>query len=127
MRCFASQASPPDVEADLPLIARAGARTKSWPRHQGNLSLGRAQETAGSGKIWPLASPPLAAPPAFQHDDLTPRKILGQLLRHFLGNAQKPLAPVHLLPDILGADAGGDLQHDQVIDQVGALLDRKSV
>src|SRR5271170_1681441 len=68
-------------------------------------------------------SAPLAAAAAFEHDDLTARKIFRQLLRHFLGDAEQPLAAVHFLPDVFGADARGDPQHHEIIDEVGALFD----
>src|SRR5580658_3572417 len=45
-------------------------------------------------------SAPLACAAAFQHDDFAARKIFRQLFRDLLGNAKKPLAPVHFLPNV---------------------------
>src|ERR1700720_1522130 len=69
------------------------------------------------------SSAPLARAAAFEHDDLPARIFLRQLLRDFFGNAEQPLAPVHLFPDILGLDAGGDPQHYEIVDEIGAFLD----
>src|ERR1700761_4498821 len=68
---------------------------------------------------------PLADPAAFENDDFTRGRILADefLFRPLLGNAKKPLAAIHFLPDVFRANAGGDPQHDQVIEEVGAFLD----
>src|SRR5271170_3529155 len=65
----------------------------------------------------------LARTAAFEHDDFATRKIFRQLLGDFFGNAKESLAAVHFLPDILWTDTGGDPQHHQIIDEIGAFLD----
>src|SRR5277367_1478973 len=86
--------------------------------------LGRASRSAVA-KPGPARQrlPPLPRPTPFQHDDLTTGKIFRHLFRHLLGDAEEPLAAVHFLPDVLRLDAGGDPEHDEIIDQVGALFD----
>src|SRR5215468_7845243 len=66
---------------------------------------------------------PLANAAAFEHYDFAAGKFLGQLLRHFFGNAKEALAPVHFLPDVFGFDAGSDPQDDEIVDEIGAFLD----
>src|SRR5580704_6664221 len=68
-------------------------------------------------------SAPLAGAAAFEDDDLAPCRIVDELLRHLLGDAEEALAAVHFLPDVVRADARRDPQHDEVIDQVGAFFD----
>jgi hypothetical protein len=46
-----------------------------------------------------------------------------RLLRHLLGDAEQPLPPIHLSPDVIGFDAGGDPQHHEIVDEIGAFLD----
>ena len=41
-------------------------------------------------------------------------------LRNLLGDAEQPLAAVHLGPHVLGVDAGRNPEHDQIIEQIGA-------
>src|SRR5215831_5765488 len=76
------------------------------------------------------ASAPLAHPAAVERDDPAPRRYVGALprrslgaiprrsvrgfLRKFLGNPQQPLAALHLHPHVLGMDAGGDPEHDEI-------------
>src|SRR5215510_5998904 len=82
------------------------------------------------------ASAPLAHPAAVERDDLAPRRCVGalprrslgalprrsvrRLLGKFLGNPQQPLAALHLHPYVLGMDAGGDPEHDEIVEKVGA-------
>src|SRR5580704_3452694 len=68
-------------------------------------------------------SAPLARAAAFEDDDLAPRSVVDELLRHFLGDAEQAFAAVHFLPDVVRTDARRDPQHDEIIDQVGALFD----
>src|SRR3954468_17059281 len=42
----------------------------------------------------------LAGAPAFQCYDLAARRSFGKALRNLLGDAEQPLAPRHLVPDI---------------------------
>src|SRR5208282_1220094 len=60
---------------------------------------------------------------ALKDDNFAARAIVGELLGHLLGHPQEPFAPVHLLPDVLRADAGSHPQHHEVVDEVGAFLD----
>src|SRR5690242_20447479 len=72
---------------------------------------------------WRGRSAPLAQAAAFECDDLAARAVVENLFRHLLGDPEQPLAPLHLLPDILRTDAGGDPQHDEMVDEIGAFLD----
>ena len=45
------------------------------------------------------------------------------VLEQLLGDAEQALAPLHLLPDFLRLHAGGDPEHDEIVDEVGAFLD----
>src|ERR1051325_4579836 len=47
--------------------------------------------------------------------------LVGRGLEQLLGDAEQPLAPVHLVPHVLRVDAGGDPQHDQIVEEMGAL------
>src|SRR5262245_39053004 len=58
--------------------------------------------------------------------DLTPRRRLRRLqhaLRKLLGDAQKPLAAIHLGPDVLGMNAGRNPEHHEIVHQIGAFTD----
>src|SRR5215831_15237319 len=98
-------------------------------RRQTSLGLDRK---AGAGSVVRRtisgASAPLADPAAVERDDLAPRRSVGALPRRsvrallgkFLGNPQQPLAAFHLHPHVLGMDAGGDPEHDEIVEKVGA-------
>src|SRR6266567_8369326 len=74
------------------------------------------------------ASAPLADPAAVERDDLAARRSVGALPRRsvrallgkFLGNPQQLFAAFHLHPHVLGMDAGGDPEHDEIVEKVGA-------
>src|ERR1700759_662828 len=73
----------------------------------------------------------LAQRPALKRDNWPPshpwrRGGFWQLDRRFrqlLGDAEQMLAPLHLLPDVVGHYAGRRPQHGKIIEQVGAFAD----
>src|SRR5215471_20872226 len=74
------------------------------------------------------ASAPLAHPAAVERDHLAARRSVGALpqrsvralLGKLLGNSQQLFAALHLHPHVLGLDAGGDPEHDEIVEKVGA-------
>ena len=64
---------------------------------------------------------------ASRRDDLAPRRPAPgrlELLRQLLGDAEQPLAALHLGPDVVRIDAGRHPQHHQIVEEIGALADR---
>src|SRR5262249_29576791 len=49
-----------------------------------------------------------------------PQRSVRVLLGKLLGNSQQLFAALHLHPHVLGMDAGGDPEHDEIVEKVGA-------
>src|SRR5947209_5779054 len=73
---------------------------------------------------WPARLAALAHAAGVECDNLPARLRLrgfGQLF----GNAEQALAPIHLFPNVLGIHPGRAPEHDEMIEQVGALADHR--
>src|ERR1700736_7043069 len=69
------------------------------------------------------ASAAFAQAAGFERDHRAACGAVGHFLGDLLGDAEQPLAAIHFLPDIFGADAGGDPEDDQIVEEIGAFLD----
>jgi len=52
-----------------------------------------------------------------------PARRLDQILWQFFGDAEKPLAAAHFIPDLVRGNPGMDPENDQIIEQIRALAD----
>src|SRR5262245_31912600 len=77
--------------------------------------------TPGAGGAGRPRSAPLALTTLLERDDLAPRLDVGKILGQLFGDAEQALAPLHLTPHVLRTHARRNPQHDEIVDEVGAL------
>src|SRR5215510_5332921 len=75
----------------------------------------------GAGGAGRPRSAPLALATLLERDDLAPRLDVGKILGQLFGDAEQALAPLHLAPYVVRTHARRNPQHDEIVDEVGAL------